>query len=89
MPGAMLLRISARTEGRCQVVEVNGDLVTSTVQALRAALEQAERPVAVDLSGLGRIDQEGVRLLREATRCGNDLMRPSLYVPALLDGKPS
>ena len=67
---------------------LEGKLLKGWIDELQRALEQARqdgRRIALDLSGLRFIDEEGVSFLRECRRHGALLLEASPFVSALLD----
>jgi len=81
-----MLKITRRN-GR--TVRLEGRLTRDEVGLLREALRGSGRPDALDLTGLGFLDEAGASALRELRRGGVALEGASSFVQALLGGLAS
>ena len=86
-----MLRITRRSGADQDTLLLEGKLFKEWIEELQQALARA-RPdgaaVALDLSGLLFIDDEGVRFLRECRRHGAAILGASPFISALLDPPP-
>jgi ABC-type transporter Mla MlaB component len=86
-----MLRITRQPGADHNTLLVEGKLLKEWIEELQQALTQARQDgtaIALDLSGLRFIDEEGVRFLRECRRRGASLLGASPFVSALLDPPP-
>ena len=86
-----MLRITRRPEADRDTLLLEGKLLKEWIEELQEAVAQTRRnaaAIALDLSGLRFIDDEGARFLRECRGRGASLLRASPFVSALLDPPP-
>jgi ABC-type transporter Mla MlaB component len=86
-----MLRITRQPGADHDTLLLEGKLLKEWIEELQRALAQARQDgvaIALDLSGLSFIDDEGTRFLRECRRRGTSLLRASPFVSALLDPPP-
>jgi ABC-type transporter Mla MlaB component len=82
-----MLRITRQSEADRDTLLLEGKLLKEWIEELQEALAQTRRDaaaIALDLSGLSFIDDEGARFLSECRRRGVSLLRASPFVTALL-----
>ncbi|MBX7079492.1 MAG: hypothetical protein K1X88_09925 [Nannocystaceae bacterium] len=80
-----MIRLTLDTaDPRAPVVRVEGTLDAPGAAALRQLLADA-RPAAVDLAGVGSIDEHGRAALVAARGEGVALLAPSLFIRTLLE----
>jgi ABC-type transporter Mla MlaB component len=83
-----MLRITRQSGADHDTLLLEGKLLKEWIEELREALAHARQDaaaIALDLSGLSFIDDEGARFLRECRRRGASLVGASPFVSALLD----
>ena len=86
-----MLRITRQRGADHDTLLLEGKLLKEWIEELQHALAQARQDglaIALDLSGLRFIDDEGVRFLRECRKRGAPLLGGSPFVSALLDPPP-
>jgi ABC-type transporter Mla MlaB component len=87
----MMLRITRQPGADHDTLLLEGKLLKEWIEELQQAFAQERQDgaaIALDLSGLRFIDDEGVRFLRECRRRGASLLGASPFVSALLDPPP-
>lgn len=86
-----MLRITHHPGAGHDTLLLEGKLSRECIEEVRQALAQVRQDgvaIAIDLSGLRFIDDDGVRLLREYRTGGASLLRATPFVRALLDPLP-
>ena len=85
----MTVRISSTSSGGTRSVRIEGRLGRSDLADLKRECEMLRRPYHLDLTGLGFVCEEGVRMLRDLVADGSELFGVSPYVKQLLSGEMS
>jgi ABC-type transporter Mla MlaB component len=86
-----MLRITRQPGADHETLLLEGKLSKELIEELRQALAQARQngaAIALDLSGLRFVDDEGAHFLRDCRRRGALLLGASPFVSALLDLPP-
>ena len=86
-----MLRITRQPGADHDTLLLEGKLLKEWMDELQQALARTRRDspvIALDLSGLRFIDDEGLRFLRNCRRQGASLVGASPFVSALLDPPP-
>ena len=67
------------------VLRIAGQLLNNDVQELERVSPDAEGPLILDLSELGKVDDSGLAVLRELADRGAELVAVPHYIALLLE----
>ena len=83
----MDMRITRTSDVHEVVFHVDGQLCRENVDELTRELESIDGPVALELSGLQSVDNDGIAILLGVAASGVDLRGVSPYIELLLKRK--
>lgn len=82
----MRLRITPTIGEDRRAIQVDGELIGEGAGELRKTCMPLAAPLALDLSGLDRVDDAGIELLHELERRGASLQGMNPYIAMLVRG---
>ena len=76
----MTIRIQQTTEGKCTVLRLSGELVSSQREALLEEIESNDNTIALDLEEVTLVDLDIVQLLARCEAKGHELLNCPPYI---------
>ena len=80
----MTIRITTAVAKTVTIIQLEGQLTSSSVPDVRAACGSANPPLRLNLSGLRSADSDGIRALQVLSEAGAELHGASPYINQLL-----